>query len=137
MPNPSRNDIYDAVIRRMVTESLQAQEEQFAFEHGNDTDEQLAAYLRECAEQLGHSPWPREIIGGETICKRFGSWDCALRKAKLPNTVTANKPTQFLRYQNEVAQQKLLYRQKKAMKRERAQQRLKEQREKKSGRKKD
>lgn len=128
MPNPSRNDIYEAVIRRMVTEALQAQEDRFVLEHGNDTDEQLACYLRECALQLGHSPWPREIVGGDMICKRFGSWDCALRKAELPDPITANKPSQFLRYRNEIEQQKLIYRQKKAMKKARAQQRMKEQR---------
>lgn len=130
MPNPSRNDIYDAVIRRMVTEALQAQDNSFALEHETDTDEQLTAYLKECAQMLGHSPWPREITGGEMIRERFGSWDDVLKKAGLPNPITANKLTLFARYQKEVARQKLVYRQKKAMKKERAQQRLKAQREK-------
>lgn len=132
MPYPNRHEIYEAVIRRMVTESLQAQEEQFALEHENDTDEQLAAYLRECARQLGHSPWPREITGGELIQRRFGSWALALEKAKLPCPETVDKISLFLRYQKEVEQQKLLYREKKKMKKKRAQQRLKEQREKKA-----
>ena len=130
MPNASRNDIYDAVIRRMVAEALQAQEEQFELEHGSDTDGQLADHLRGCAQRLGHSPWPKEIVGGEMICRRFGSWDRALEAARLPRPVTANRLSQFIRYQETVEQQKLLYRERKAMKKERAQQRLREQRKK-------
>ena len=135
MPNPKRHEIYEAVIRRMVSESLQAQEQQFAREHENDTEDQLLAYVRECAENLGHSPWPREILGSETILRRLGSWDQVLRQAKLPQPTTANKTSAFSRYNDEVQQQKLVYRQKKALKKQKAQQRLKEQEEKRKKRK--
>ena len=137
MPYASRNDIYEAVIRRMVTESLQAQEEQFALEHENDTDEQLLTYVRVWAQKLGHSPWPREIAGGEMILKRFGSWDRVLQNANLRQPVTANKPSAFARYHAEERQQKMVYRQKKALKKQKAQQRLKEQEERKQKREKE
>ena len=49
MPHPGRNNIYEAAIKRMVTQSLEAQEQEFAQHRGTDSDEQLLAYLRYCA----------------------------------------------------------------------------------------
>ena len=43
-----RNDIYDAVINRMVREALEARENEFAEKHGSDSDEALLDYLRRC-----------------------------------------------------------------------------------------
>ena len=137
MPYPKRYEIYQAVIRRMVTESLQAQEQQFAQAHENDAEEQLLAYVRECAGKLGHSPWPREIVGGEMILARFGSWELVLQKANLPQPTTTNRISGFARYRREVEQQKLVYRQKKAIKKKKARQRLREQEEKKQKREKE
>lgn len=137
MPYPKRHEIYEAVISRMVTQSLQAQDQQFAQEHVNDTEDQLLAYVKDCAEKLGHSPWPREIVGGEMILSRFESWDQVLRMANLHQPTTANKTSVFARYIDEVEQQKMVYRQKKAVKKQKAQQRLKEQEEKKLKREKE
>ena len=75
MPTPSRNAIYDATIRRMTACALEEAENRFAVEHAQDTEQQLADYLRKYADELGHTPWPREIPGGVTIQTRFGSWD--------------------------------------------------------------
>ena len=44
MPYPGRNNIYDATIKRMVNEALDAQEQEFAQNRGGDSDEQLLAY---------------------------------------------------------------------------------------------
>ncbi|MBQ8236679.1 MAG: hypothetical protein IJZ39_00800 [Oscillospiraceae bacterium] len=121
----------------MVMESLQAQEQQFAQEHENDTEDQLLAYVRDCAGKLGHSPWPREIVGGEMILSRFDSWDQVLRMADLRQPATANKTSVFARYIHEVEHQKMVYRQKKAIKKQKAQQRLREQEEKKQKREKE
>lgn len=52
--------------------------------HENDTDEQLLAYLRQCAERLGHSPVKAEVEGGNYIAKRFVTWPLALQLAELP-----------------------------------------------------
>lgn len=52
--------------------------------HENDTDEQLLAYLRQCAERLGHSPVKAEVEGGTYIAKRFITWPLALQLAELP-----------------------------------------------------
>lgn len=130
MPHPGRNNIYDATIKRMVKEALDAQEQEFAALRGEDSDEQLLEYLRYCASVLNHTPWPREIVGGGLIEQRFGSWPNALLKAKLPMPKTSDKVSGFARYQEEIERQKVLYREKKAEKKQRAQQRQKAQKEK-------
>ena len=118
MPYPGRNNVYDAVIKRMVNEAIQAQEQEFAVSRSGDSDEQLLAYLCFCASVLNHTPWPREIIGGSLIIERFGTWENALQKTKLPATTTPDKISHFARYQEEVERQKILYRQKKAEKKQ-------------------
>ena len=132
MPHPGRNNIYDATIKRMVNEALEAQEQEFAQNRGGDSDEQLLAYLQFCAELMGHTPWSREIVGGRSIEARFGSWDKALAKAKLPKPTTQDKLTGFARYIEETERQKVVYRQKKAAKKQKAQQRQKMQKRKQS-----
>ena len=132
MPYPGRSNIYDATIKRMVNEALEAQEQEFAILRSSDSDEQLLDYLRFCAQLLGHTPWPREIVGGSLIEKRLGSWDMALAKANLPKPITPDKLSEFARYNEETKRQKEIYREKKAAKKLKAQQRLKNQKEKQS-----
>ena len=132
MPHPGRNNIYEASIKRMVNQALEVQEQAFVQNRGGDSDEQLLAYLWFCAELLGHTPWPREIVGGGLIERRFGSWENALQKAKLPRPSQPDKLTSFARYREEEARQKIVYREKKAEKKERARQRLEAQKEKTS-----
>ena len=64
---PNRNAIYNAVINRMVRESLEQKEEDFAIVHAQDSDAELLIYLRRCAAELKHSPWPKEIVGMEVL----------------------------------------------------------------------
>ena len=121
MPHPGRNNIYEATIKRMVNEALEAQEQEFACNRGNDSDEQLLGYLCFCASLLGHTPWPREIVGGSLIEKRFGTWQIALIKANLPKPSTPDKTSGFARYQEQTQRQKELYREKKAAKKQKNQ----------------
>ena len=51
----------------------------FILEHQNDSLEQLSAYLQTCMESIGHPPARVEVIGGDYIEYRFGSWQKALR----------------------------------------------------------
>lgn len=95
MPTPSRNAIYDATIRRMTACALEEAENRFAVEHAQDTEQQLADYLRKYADELGHTPWPREIPGGVTIQTRFGSWEAAVAEAGLPFPEHPNQPGKF------------------------------------------
>ena len=132
MPHPGRNNIYDATIKRMVNKALEEQEQEFTLNRGNDSDKQLLEYLRFCARHLGHTPWPREIIGGCLIENRFGSWEMALARANLPKPTTPDKLSEFARYTEETQRQKVVYREKKAAKKLKAQQRMKAQKEKQS-----
>ena len=130
MPTPSRNAIYDATIRRMTACALEEAENRFAVEHAQDTEQQLADYLRKYADELGHTPWPREIPGGMTIQTRFGSWEAAVAEAGLPFPEHPNQPGKFRRVREETQRQRAIYRQKKAEKRKRAKERMKAQEEK-------
>lgn len=118
-----RHNIYEATIKRMVAQAIEQQEQEFAAAHSADTDEQLLTYLRQCAVALGHTPWPKEIVGGSLIEQRFGGWQNALTKSKLPHPTTQDVPMSFARMKGERVRQEIEYRRKKAEKKLRAQQR--------------
>lgn len=113
---PSRQDIYNAMINRMVRESLEAKNNAFALEHAQDTDQELIAYIRSCARQLGHVPHPKEVVGWPMIIERFGSWGDALSAAALPFPRTPNTPAQFMLVIDEIEEQKRIYRKRKSQK---------------------
>ena len=127
---PNRNAIYNAVIKRMVRESLEQKEEDFAIAHAKDSDAELLTYLRRCAAELRHSPWPGEIIGWKYLTERFGDWGEMLKKARLPMPTTSNKVSSFQLVLEETKYQKQVYRQRKEEKKARAAQRRKLQAEK-------
>jgi len=124
MPKASRNDIYEAVIRKRVAQVLEEQEAAFEQEHREDTREELCAYLCGCAQQLGYTPRYKEVIGWRIIAREFGSWKAALREADL-GPEDGCPITNLLRIQEETKKQKEIYRQKKAEKQRVYRQRLK------------
>ena len=65
------------------TEHL-SEENIWAQEHMNDTVEDLLNYVRTCAEEIGHTPYRKEVLGGKYIAKCFGGWYETLVQAKLP-----------------------------------------------------
>ena len=75
-------------------EEFRQREKEFARLHADDTDEQLLAYLRHCAQELGHSPFKREVVGGEFLKKRFVLWSIALWQAGLPMARGMKPPTE-------------------------------------------
>ena len=123
MPAPNRNKLYEATIRRMVDQALEAEENSFTQAHDTDTDEELLMYLRQCADELGHSPCRKEIAGWLLIETRFGTWLDALQKAGLPPCSSSRECLKYQRVQLEVAHQKDVYRKKKAEKKRRTEQR--------------
>lgn len=129
MAYAGRHNIYEATIRRMVNQALEAQEQEFAQFHEQDTPQQLLSYLQEQAAVLGHTPWPGEIVGGTVIEKRFGSWQRALLLAGLAEPKSPNKPGSFARVKEETERQKELYRQRKAEKKALSEKRRAEQEE--------
>ena len=127
MGYPGRQNIYEATIRRMVTQALEAQEHQFRQEHGQDTDEELLELIRDWAALRGYTPWPLEMTGGSFLTERFGSWERLVRLAGLTPPTHPNWPQSFRRIKEETRQQMELYRRKKAEKKKLAQKRIAEQ----------
>ena len=122
MPAPSRDEIYRAVIRKMVMKSFEDQEIAFEEAHENDSNQELLALLRQQAEILGHSPRYKEIPGWRLYEQRFGSWNGALAFAGLAPCGKCVL-TKLPRYVEEEKRQKELYRQRKAEKKILAEQR--------------
>ena len=57
----------------------------FILAHQNDSPEELSRYLRNCKYELGHIPAQSEVLGGELLTLRFGSWTRALESAGFQN----------------------------------------------------
>ena len=93
--HPDRQIIYQTAIQRMVTQALEEKETQFQADHAEDTEEQLLQYLCACAKELGHTPYPKEIVGGRYLLQRFETWENALTLARLPKPNTPNKVSAF------------------------------------------
>ena len=128
MGYPGRQNIYEATIRRMVTQALEAQEHQFRQEHGTDTDEELLELIRDWAALHGYTPWPLEIPGGSYMAERFGSWEALIDQARLKPPAHPNRTQSFQRFREETERQKAIYRRKKAEKKQLTQKRLAEKR---------
>lgn len=122
MPAPSRDEIYRAVIRKMVTKAFEDQELAFEEVHSEDTNQELLRLLRQQAEALGHSPKYKEIPGWRLYEQRFGSWNASLAFADLAPCGKCVL-TKLPRYLEEEKRQKELYRLRKAEKKLLAEQR--------------
>ena len=96
-------------IDQRTRASLAVLEEKFAADHGSDTKEQLLAYLRSCARDLGHTPNIREVIGGRYITERFGDWLIAVRTAGLPVPGKSPSLANCEIYRREFQKQKQLF----------------------------
>ena len=71
-------------LEAMTNAAMRRKDAEFVAAHRDDTDEQLIAYLQQCAQELGHTPYPREVFGGAMIGERFGGWSRAVDVAGLP-----------------------------------------------------
>lgn len=71
-------------LETMTNAAMRRKDAEFVAAHRDDTDEQLIAYLQQCAQELGHTPYPREVFGGAMIGERFGGWSRAVDIAGLP-----------------------------------------------------
>ena len=58
--------------------ALSKQNVAFVLEHQNDTWQELSQYLARCQAAQGRAPARTEVIGGDFIELRFGSWVKAL-----------------------------------------------------------
>ena len=128
MGYPGRHNIYEATIRRMVTQALEAQEMQFRQDHAQDTDAQLLELIRDWVSDHGYTPWPLEIPGGSYMAERFGSWEALIDQARLKPPAHPNRTQSFQRFREETDRHKAIYRRKKAEKKQLSQKRLAEKR---------
>lgn len=81
--NPHRTaQANEAALRKVLTQrtlvALSKQNVAFVLEHQNDTWQELSQYLARCQAVLGRAPARTEVIGGDFIELRFGSWGKAL-----------------------------------------------------------
>lgn len=122
-----RNQIYESVINKRTTQSLQKKEHEFEELHKVDSDKQLLEYVLKEALRLGHAPGEKEIVGWTYLISRFGSWDKVLEKASLKKNKSYYSEGANTLRQAEVERQKALYRERKQEKKIKAQERLKKQ----------
>ena len=122
-----RNQIYESVINKRTTQSLQKKEHEFVELHKVDSDKQLLEYVLKEALRLGHAPGEKEIVGWTYLISRFGSWDKVLEKASLKKNKSYYSEGANTLRQAEVERQKALYRERKQEKKIKAQERLKKQ----------
>ena len=81
--NPHRTaKANEAALRKVLTQrtlvALSKQNVAFVLEHQNDTWQELSQYLARCQATLGRAPARTEVLGGDFIELRFGSWGKAL-----------------------------------------------------------
>ena len=60
---------------------------EFILAHQHDSREELSRYLRQCKQALGHVPAQSEVIGGDLLALRFGSWEKALNDSGYLNSI--------------------------------------------------
>ena len=70
--------LHDKRMNESVRVAISRKNIEFILAHQHDSREELARYLRQCKEELGHVPAQSEVIGGDLLALRFGSWATAL-----------------------------------------------------------
>ena len=127
--NPHRTaQANEAALRKVLTQrtlvSLSKQNVAFVLEHQNDTWQELSQYLARCQAALGRAPARTEVIGGDFIELRFGSWGKALASIgihggnRLPTPSLENTKLFREEYDRQRAADKHAKREKKAVNKE-------------------
>ena len=87
-PNQGNRVNPDQILKRQLerrTAAALKQHKAFAQEYRGASCEELIAYVRQCAEKLGRTPYPVEVVGSPFIASCFGGgWSHMLRAAGLP-----------------------------------------------------
>ena len=91
-----------AAIAKQEQEERKARDAVWGAEHAQDTDTELLNYVRSCAEAMGQTPRMKEVLGGEYIRNRIGSWAlvCTLAELALPPELKPPKKKELLQYLN-------------------------------------
>lgn len=75
--------LHEKKMNESVRMAVSRQNIEFILAHQHDSAEELSSYLRKCKEELGHVPAQAEVLGGELLTLRFGSWVKALEESGL------------------------------------------------------
>lgn len=116
------------MLEKRTNAALKQKNAEFAKVNAETGNEELLAYLKKCAAELGHHPHMEEVIGGSFIAKRFGTWQTAMKLAGLMPLGVKPQPNRRMIYKKELKIQAALYRQ---AKKQKAQARLEKQQAKK------
>ena len=92
---PSQQETLDPQLLSRVKQIIARRNTEFILDHQNDSLEQLSAYLKACMDDIGHAPAKVEVIGGDYIEYRFGSWAKALGKIYSGPLSTVKYPPAF------------------------------------------
>lgn len=95
LQQPNWQEKLDPQLLSRVKQIIARRNTEFILDHQNDSLEQLSAYLKACMEDIGHPPARVEVIGGDYIEYRFGTWQKALRSFYAGKMKTAQNPPQF------------------------------------------
>lgn len=99
-------------LAAMTNAALKEKNAAFIEAHRGDTNAQLLAYLRSCAAELGHTPYPKEIYGSGLLMERFGGWPRVVAAAGLPEPTCAVPKGKRLIYTRELKEQSLVFKEK-------------------------
>ena len=96
--NDDRRDTHDgntASALDRIERVIAYKNVQFIIDHQHDTPEQLSAYLKACMDELGHVPAKVEVIGGDYLEYRFGTWRKALGSFYSGSIASSKNPPPF------------------------------------------
>ena len=104
---------------------------EYILAHQHDSREELARYLRQCKKELKHIPARTEVVGGELVELRFGSWANALKQSGFKDYTGAAVHTPALEntalYRAEYDRQQELHKQAKEERKKQAKENRREQ----------
>lgn len=78
-----KTELERELLHKTVVQNLIYKNKKFIQEHKSSTDEELLEYIRRFSEELKRTPHQDEIVGGNYIASRFGTWEHALGEATL------------------------------------------------------
>lgn len=105
-------------IAQYTVAAIQQKNDAFVQEHQADTNERLIEYLWTCARALGHTPCKVEVLGGDMIAERFGTWENALTAARMPKPWATVKFQDTRIYYKELQHQTRVFKQTRAAEQE-------------------
>lgn len=92
-PTKAMEEAHKRILRERAHRAITRKNVEFILEHQNDRLFALTMYLKQCQQELGHPPARTEIIGGDYIEMRFGTWEKALLSIGVRNGAQIDRAT--------------------------------------------